>query len=622
MKRASRRTPLDSSPRRARNKTSPPAATNSLLNWCSHHQTLCLAALTALWVLALYWKAFSAPFLYDDLDQIVNNPSLHSFHATFVRFFLAPVSFTTDLLGEGGSTYRPLYWITMALDRRIWGINNPGGFHFTNLIVHWANGVLLFQLWRRIGLSSITAATAAVLWLGLPINTEAVAWVSGRAYLLCTFFLLSALLTACFYIQKEGRVTLISYAALSLAALFCHEQGLLLLPLTVLLLLSTRPPAPRSAWTKLAGIALATDLIAYAVKYKLGVHAGKGPSALWSVGPVFWTYLSWMLAPIHMSVERSTSLPANTASVAAITAWIAAIALLSATVLLFRKFPITASSILFGCIALLPFCGFVHVYQGMAERFLYLASIGFTVAIVSLAFACPEPWKKAAVCGLIIWISWGAWRLNRRVLDWNDSVSLYRSSLGATPASPTLAFNLGNSLRDRGDLNGALEAYQQAIHLKPNHERAMTGIGDVYGRLGRPADAVQAYTHALDLQPRDAAAMTDLAVALQQTGNNALAEQRFKQAIALAPENSVAYIDLGSLYEQQGRIDETLQSFQRAITIAPNDPNPYFDMAVLFQKMGHDQEALAFYRKVLALKPDDPDTLLYMSKLHLSSASR
>jgi tetratricopeptide (TPR) repeat protein len=545
----------------------------------------------------------------------------------FVRFFLAPVSFTTDLLGEGGSTYRPLYWLTMALDRRIWGINEAAGFHFTNLVVHWANGVLLFQLWRRIGLSSIAAATAAVVWLGLPINTEAVAWVSGRAYLLCTFFLLSALLTACFYVQKESRAALIGYASLSLAALFCHEQGLLLLPLTALLLLSTRPPASRAVWTKLAGIALATDLIVYAVKYELGVHPGGGPSSLWSVGLVFWTYLRWMLAPILMSVERSTSLPANTASAAAIAASVATIALLSAAVVLFRKFPVTTSALLFGCIALLPFCGFVYVYQGMAERFLYLASIGFTVAIVSLAFAYPEltkpaPWKKAAICGLIVWTFWGAWRLTRRVLDWNDSVSLYRSSLQATPASPTLFFNLGNSLRDRGDLNGALEAYQQTIHLRPNYERAIAGIGDVYGRLGKPADAIKAYTHALDLQPQDAATMTDLAVALEQTGDNPLAEQRFKQAIALAPQNSVAYVDLGGLYEQQGRTDEATQCFQKAIAIAPNDPNPYFNMAVLFQKMGHDEQALAFYRKVLALKPDDPDTLLYMSKLHIPSATR
>jgi protein O-mannosyl-transferase len=622
MKRASRRTPPHTSPPRSRNKPSSSNAPNSLLAWCSHHQTLCLATLTAIWVLVLYSKAIGAPFLYDDLDQIVNNPSLRSWHAVFTRFFLAPVSFTTDLLGEGGSTYRPLYWLTMALDRRIWGINEAGGFHFMNLVIHWANGVLLFQLWRRIGLSSIAAATAAVVWLGLPVNTEAVAWVSGRAYLLCTFFLLSALLTASSYVRKESRAALTGYAALSLAALFCHEQGLLLLPLTVLLLLATRPPAPRAAWTKLAGIALATDLIAYAVKYKLGVHAGDGPSALWSVGSVFWIYLRWMLAPVHMSVERSTSLPANTASVAAIAAWIAAIALLSAAALFFRKLPVTASSLLFGCIALLPFCGFVHVYQGMAERFLYLASIGFTVAIVSLAFASPEPWKKAAVCGLIAWISWGAWRLTSRVLDWNDSVSLYRSSLQATPASPTLFFNLGNSLRDRGDLNGALEAYQQTIHRRPTYERAYAGIGDVYERLGKPADAINAYSQALDLQPQDAATITDLAVALQQTGDNLHAEQRFKQAIALAPQNSVAYVDLGGLYEQQGRTDEAIQCFQKAIAIAPNDPNPYFDMAVLFQKMGHDEQALTFYRKVLALKPDDPDTLLYMSKLHTPSTTR
>src|ERR1700760_129564 len=106
MKRASRRTPPHTLPPRSRNKPRSKNTTNSLRAWCSHHQTLCLATVAAIWVLLLYWKAIGAPFLYDDLDQIVNNPSLRSWHTTVTRFFLAPVSYTTDLLDEGSSTFR------------------------------------------------------------------------------------------------------------------------------------------------------------------------------------------------------------------------------------------------------------------------------------------------------------------------------------------------------------------------------------------------------------------------------------------------------------------------------------------------------------------------------------
>src|SRR5882757_3442241 len=222
----------------SKHSPAPPAATKqtrntregSLLEWCSSHQGLCFAVVSAVWVLALYWKALSAPFVYDDLDQIVNNPSLRSWHATFSRFFLSPVSFTTGFLGTGGSTYRPIYWLTLALDRQIWGIASSSGFHFTNLLLHWANGVLLFQLLRRTKISLLTAATVSVVWLGLPINTEAVAWVSGRAYLLSTFFILLSLLAACSYLtedlNKRKIGLLIAYFALSMGALFSHEQGL------------------------------------------------------------------------------------------------------------------------------------------------------------------------------------------------------------------------------------------------------------------------------------------------------------------------------------------------------------------------------------------------------------
>src|SRR6185503_15714969 len=102
--------------------------------WCAAHQGLTFAVLSALLVLGLYWRALSAPFLYDDVDQIVHNPALASFRLMFHRFWLAPVTFNTQIGGAGGATYRPLYWLSLTLDRKIWGLN-AGGFHLTNLVL-------------------------------------------------------------------------------------------------------------------------------------------------------------------------------------------------------------------------------------------------------------------------------------------------------------------------------------------------------------------------------------------------------------------------------------------------------------------------------------------------------
>ena len=67
------------------------------------HPGLSFALLSGLWVMALYWRALGAPLIYDDLDQIVNNPALGSLHATFHRFWLRRLRLRVSFAGLGGS---------------------------------------------------------------------------------------------------------------------------------------------------------------------------------------------------------------------------------------------------------------------------------------------------------------------------------------------------------------------------------------------------------------------------------------------------------------------------------------------------------------------------------------
>ena len=595
---------------------------SSVWQWCVAHQGLSFAVLSGLWVLGLYWRALGAPFIYDDLDQIVNNPALASLHATFHRFWLSPVAFTSEFRGPGGgSTYRPIYWLSLAIDRRVWGVGGAGGFHFTNLLIHWANGLVGFLLLRRLRVPVVTAAVAAMVWLGLPINSEAVAWVSGRAYLLCGFFLLVGLWAADAYLRSKRWLALAAYFVASLAAVLSHEAGLFVLPLTLLLGYATGRVS-RRLWSGLVGSAVLAGLVYFAVKHFVGASGAQGAGAFWAIGLTFWKYFLWMIAPVHMSVERSTSTPANVFSAAAVVGWIGLLALIGLVVLLRKRMPIVAAGLAWGVIALLPFSGVVFIYQGMAERFCYLAAAGFALAIASFVLEYASGGKKVAVGCLAVWMVWGAVRVWARVGDWGDPVRLYQSSLAATPQSPTLFYNLGFAYREKGYLAKAEENYREATRLWPEYQRAWASLGDIDSQLGRPKDAVTAYKQALALNAKDAGTMMNLAVALQQTGDNRGAEEQLQRAIALDPKGSAAYTDLGVLYRQEGRVDDAIKAFQMAIDNNPSDPTPYFDLAVMFQQRGQDDVALRFYKKVLALRPDDPDTLVNLGKLHPAGSSQ
>jgi hypothetical protein len=116
------------------------------------------AVTSILWITVLYSQALMAGFAsYDDAPQILQNPSLSSLTGS-LKYFHSPVSFASDLRGSGQSFYRPLFWLSLAVDEKLWGLN-PVPFHLTNVLLHWFSGMLLFQLFRRLDVSTLTSGT-------------------------------------------------------------------------------------------------------------------------------------------------------------------------------------------------------------------------------------------------------------------------------------------------------------------------------------------------------------------------------------------------------------------------------------------------------------------------------
>ena len=149
-----------------------PAVSHNRLNWIRSHAGLSFLLLSAAWVLYLYWRALWNPFSsYDDLTMIVNNPDLASWHG-ISHYLHTNVSFVGSR-GSGESYYRPLFWLSLALDSKLWG-SHPFGFHLSSLLLHWINGFLLFSLLRKVRVPLEIAGCTALVWLALPINSEVV----------------------------------------------------------------------------------------------------------------------------------------------------------------------------------------------------------------------------------------------------------------------------------------------------------------------------------------------------------------------------------------------------------------------------------------------------------------
>ena len=611
--------------------------------WFAAYPDLWFAIFSACWVGLLYRHVIGAGFVYDDVPQISKNAALSSWHSV-VGYFRSAVPFNSDFRGFGGSFYRPLFWASLALDRALWGLDATG-FHCTNLVLHWANGLLAFLFLKRLRVSVLVAAAVSLLWLGLPINAEVVAWISGRSISLAFLFLLTGLFCAECYLRSNGVVVaLIAYAMASLASLLSHEIGILTLPMTWLALYSSN--VARRRWFALSGVGVAVDGLYQGLRYFAGAHisAGmasnvpSGVSVFVESGVTFWKYVGWMVLPLRMSVERSTDVPTHSSALALAAALIGILALLIAVLLLRKKMPEVAFGLAWWGIALSPFCGIVPIYQGMAERYTYVAAVGLALAVVGFLFHLERRPRLPIACVVILWMGWGARRLNPRVLDWRDEIPLYASSLKATPRSPALLYNLGVAYAEAGDASSALDYYHRAIDLNPHYTSAIINLGNVlahqgnysqaadlyrraialdardpdawlnlgnvYLQLNLTQDAKNAYEKALALRSNDVEAMINLGAARQRSGDFSGAEQAYRRAIAADPRQAPAYCDLGALFLQLGNPEAAREQLTKALEQDAGYALAYFNLGVLYEQTGRRDLAAEVYRKALEIQPE------------------
>jgi tetratricopeptide (TPR) repeat protein len=120
---------------------------------------LVIAALAA----SAYFPVYRAGFVWDDDKHFTENPLMNG---------------TGGLAGIWleNEYYYPITTSVWWAMRRIWGLN-PLPYHLINVLLHAANGILLWRLLRRLGAPA--AWLAATAWTLHPVNVQSVAWAVG-----------------------------------------------------------------------------------------------------------------------------------------------------------------------------------------------------------------------------------------------------------------------------------------------------------------------------------------------------------------------------------------------------------------------------------------------------------
>lgn len=131
-------------------------------------------------------------------------------------------------------------------------------------------------------------------------------------------------------------------------------------------------------------------------------------------------------------------------------------------------------------------------------------------------------------------------------------------------------YNMGNALKDQGNLKESVVAYKKAIYYKPAYPTAFYNMGTSFKNQDKFGEAVKAFKKAILLKPDYIEAHNNLGNVFQEQGSYKEAINSYKKAISIKPGYAKAYKNMANALSEQGQSDEAIGSFEKALSLKPN----------------------------------------------------
>jgi tetratricopeptide (TPR) repeat protein len=166
-------------------------------------------------------------------------------------------------------------------------------------------------------------------------------------------------------------------------------------------------------------------------------------------------------------------------------------------------------------------------------------------------------------------------------------------------------FNLANSLAERGKLDEAATAYQQAIALQPNHGHAYINLGMMLRKLGHLEAAVQSYRRGIEITSDSAHAYFSLGNVLVDMEQLSEAIKCFEAAVRLDPLAEKFHFMLASTLAKQGNLEDAICAYNQVLQLHPHDADAYFNLGGIFRQQGDLEASASSFRRILEINPND-----------------
>ena len=481
----------------------------------------CLISLILiLLTLLAYWQVQTFQFInMDDPLYVVDNAP--------VRNGLTIEGVTWAFTFNDISYWHPLTWLSHMVDCELYWLN-PKGHHFTNLLFHMANTLLLFLTLKKMTGALWRSAFVAAFFALHPLNVESVAWVANRKNILSAFFWILAMWSYAHYARKPNGTRYFTVFFAMLLGLLA-KPTVVMLPFVFILLdfwplgryspagsgqierrgFQGHPPA-RLILEKVPLIVLsaASVVVSYMSSSHMGIII---PAEVLPLGlrienalASYLVYVEKLFLPLDLAVFYPFTKTLDVWKIAATCILLLAVTALA--VCFARRKPYFAVGWFWYLGTLVPVIGLVQqgLWPAFADRFAYIPLIGLLIASV-WGFSDLAEWMQASrrlclatACLAVLGMGAGAWV---QTGYWKNSVTLFQRAVDVTKNNPLAHYNLGVALWNSGRFNEGLSHCMEALRLDPDDEKGHLNVGSALIHLGRWEEALPHFREALRINP-------------------------------------------------------------------------------------------------------------------------
>ena len=565
----------------------------------------------------VFGRAVSYDFLaYDDYIYVVDNPHIKD----GLTIEAVKWAFTTTY----ANFWHPVTWFSYMLDVDIFG-TAPFGFHFTNIILHYLNSLLLFAVLYRMTRALWPCLAVALLFGIHPLHVESVAWVSERKDVLSAFFMILAMGAYAAYVRTPSWVRYGAVTFFFILGLMAKPM-LVTLPFVFLLLdywpLNRTKLNPCETTEALPFLFLVKEklpFLALAVGFSiLTVVAQKKGGALASVDEIDFALRIKNASVSYFLYLKNTVFPSNLSIFypypETVSPWFAGgtaafILIVSMGILyIHRGFPWLVTGWFWYLGTLIPVIGLVQVGDfSMADRFTYIPLVGI---FIMCSWSAQKVWadrpalRKWIVPFSVITVFILGAAAYRQVGHFKNSRALFGQAVLVNPDNWLALHNLGITYNQMEKPQEAIECFKKALLKKPVFVEALNNLAGTLVKTGRTQEALVYYYKAIEVMPGFSGTYYNLAVALETSDRLEEAKENYEMALRINPKDAEALNNLGVLQDRSGRTKEGMKNIKKALEIKPGYAEAHYNIGNLLLKQSMFDKAVYYYRSAIRIRPD------------------